>query len=156
MNDSLGGHRADVPGYGRIGDIDDPVPDAEYGDDAETVRAIERSAASGVEERTVTQHAKVYQLADEAGRPRELRADPGGTSLSVSDLIEHYEFRGEEDVVDLADLWERWNHGSGRESQAFLEAETRILSIGDIVVLDGEVYRCDRAEWTPIELRERP
>lgn len=25
----------DVPGYGRVGEIDDPVPHAEYGDDRE-------------------------------------------------------------------------------------------------------------------------
>jgi hypothetical protein len=69
-------------------------------------------------------------------------------------LIEHYELVGEEEVVDLSDLWERWNRGSGQESQAFIEAETRSLSVGDVVVLDGDAYRCDRIGWTPIELRE--
>ena len=28
----------DIPGFGRVGGIDDPVPRAEYGDDPETVR----------------------------------------------------------------------------------------------------------------------
>ncbi len=146
---------ADSPGHGRIGGIDDPVPAAEYGDDAEAVREAERNAAGALED--VTQHAKVYQLSDtddEDARPRELRADPHRTPLTMSDLIEHYEFRGEEDVIDLVDLWKRWNRGSGRESQAFLEAGTRSLSVGDIVVLDGQAYRCERIGWTAIELRE--
>ncbi|EMA43567.1 MULTISPECIES: hypothetical protein [Halococcus] len=144
---------ADRPGHGRVGGIDDPVARSEYGDDPEAVREAQRDAAGDLED--AHQHATVYQLADgESERPREIRHDPNGASLSIGDLIEHYELAGEEDVVDLSDLWERWNRGSGQESQAFVEAETRSLSVGDIVVLDGDAYRCDRIGWTAIELCE--
>jgi hypothetical protein len=33
---------SDVPGFGRVGGVDDPVPRAEYGDDREAVRAPDR------------------------------------------------------------------------------------------------------------------
>lgn len=144
---------ADRPGYGRVGGVDNPVARAEYGDDAAAVRDAARNAAGDIED--VAQHARIYELSDsDADRPRELRGDPEGTTLSVVDLVEHYEFQGAEDVVDLADLWERWNRGIGQESETFIEAETRSLSVGDVVVLDGDAYRCDRIGWTPIELRE--
>ena len=143
----------DRPGHGRVGGVDDPVARADYGDDREAIREAQRDAAGGEDTR---QHATVYQLADGGERPREIRHDPSTSDLSIGDLIEHYDLAGEEEeVVDLSDLWERWNRGSGRESQAFIEAETRSLSIGDVVVLDGDTFRCDRrVGWTSIGLRE--
>lgn len=151
-------HRFDVadrPGYGRIGGVDNPVTRAEYGDDTEAVREIQHNATGDLEDSA--HHAKIYQLSNaDGGRPRELRVDADGTTPTVSDLIEHYDLCGEEDVDDLADLWERWNRGSGRESQAFAEARTRSLSVGDVVVLSGEAYRCDPIGWTAIELQEEP
>ena len=151
--DSHRSDAADRPGHGRVGGVDDPVARSEYGDDPEAVREAQRDAAGNLED--ARQHATVYQLDDSAAeRPREIRHDPNGASRSVGDLVEHYERAGEERVVDLSDLWERWNRGSGRESQAFVEAETRSLSVGDVVMLDGDAYRCERAGWTPIELRE--
>ena len=154
---SLGGRRAtmdshrsdaaDRSGHGRVGGVADPVARSE------AVREAQRDAAGDLED--ARQHATVYQLDDSAAeRPREIRHDPTGSTLSVGDLVEHYELTGEEEVVDLSDLWERWNRGSGRESQVFVEAETRSLSVGDVVVLDEDAYRCERAGWTPIELRE--
>ena len=38
MTDRERREASDVPGFERVGDIDDPVPRAEYGDDPETVR----------------------------------------------------------------------------------------------------------------------
>lgn len=142
----------DRPGYDRVGGIDDPVARVEYGDDREAVREIQRDAAG--EYADARQHASVYQLADAGDRPREIRHDPSASDLSIGDLIEHYELVGEEEVVDLSDVWERWNRGSGRESQAFVEAETRSLSAGDVVVLGGDAFRCDRVGWTSIALQE--
>ena len=134
---------ADRPGYGRATGVDDPVARDEYGDDAAAVRDAARNTAGDFQDGRML--ATVYQLADgESERPREIRHDPKGANLSIGDLIEHYELVGEEKVVDLSDLWERWNRGSGQESQAFIEAETRSLSVGDVVVLDGDAYRCDR------------
>lgn len=152
--DSHRSDAADRPGHGRIGGVDDPVARSEYGDDREAVREAQRDAAGDFED--ARQHATIYQLDDgESERPREIRHDPNGASLLVGDLIEHYELAGEEEeVVDLSDLWERWNRGSGRESRAFIEAETRSLSVDDVVVLNGDAYRCDRVGWTTIELRE--
>ena len=144
---------ADRPGHGRVGGVDDPVSRSEYGDDPEDVREIQREAVGDLQH--ARQHAAVYHLDDgESERPREIRHDPNGASLSIGDLIEHYELVGEEEVVDLSDLWKRWNRGSGQESQAFIEAETRSLSVGDVVMFDGDAYRCDRIGWTPIELQE--
>jgi len=151
--DSDGPTAADQPGHGRVGGVDDPVVRSEYGDDPEVVCEAQRDAAGDLED--ARQHATVYQLDDSAAeRPREIRHDPNEANLSAGDLVEHYERAGEERVVDLSDLWERWNRGSGRESRAFTEAETRSLSVGDVVVLDGDAHQCERAGWTPIELRE--
>lgn len=134
-----------IPEYALPNDIPD--------DPEGRLEEIERDATGDAED--VTQHATVYQLQDgTAERPRDLRHDPEGTTLSVGDLVEYYRIAGEEDVVDLVDLWERWNRGSGRESRAFIEAETRSLSVGDVVVLDGDAYRCERIGWTEIKLRE--
>jgi hypothetical protein len=138
---------ADRPGHGRVGGVDDPVARADYGDDREAVREAQRDAAGECTD--ARQHASVYLLDDAGERPREIRHDP-----SAADLIEHYDLAGEEEVVDLSDVWERWNRGSGRESQAFVEAETRSLSVGDVVVLDGDAFRCDRIGWTSVAIRE--
>lgn len=142
----------DRPGYDRVGGIDDPVARVEYGDDREAVREIQRDAAGECADARVL--ASIYQLADAGDRPREIRHDPSASDLSIGDLIEHYELVGEEEVVDLSDVWERWNRGSGRESQAFVEAETRSLSAGDVVVLDGDAFQCNRVGWTSIALQE--
>lgn len=141
----------DRPGHGRVGGVDDPVARADYGDDREAVREVQRDAAGECAD--ACQHASVYQLDDDGERPREIRHDPSTADLSIGDLIEHYELAGEEEVVDLSDVWERWNRGSGKESQAFVEAETRSLSVGDVVVLDGDAFRCDGVGWTSITLR---
>lgn len=142
----------DRPGHGRVGGVDDPVARADYGDDREAIREAQRDAAGGCAD--ARQHASVYQLDDASERPRMIRHDPSAANLSIDDLIEHYDLAGEEEVVDLSDLWERWNRGSGRESQAFVEAETRSLSVGDVVVLDGDTFRCDRDGWTSVTLQE--
>ena len=143
----------DVPGHGRIGRVDDPVPPSSYGDDEEEIQDIQRDALGDVEE--AHRHVRLYYLGEGApDRARELRADSGGTTLSVSDLIEHFRFVGEDDVLDLSDLWGRWNRGSGRESRAFVEAQERSLSVGDVAILDGDAYRRTQEGWTSIELRE--
>ena len=143
----------DVPGHGRVGHVDDPVPPSEYGADEEEIQDIQRDALGDVEE--ARRHARIYHLGDGAPeRVRELTASPEETTLSVSDLLEHFRLAAEDDVLDLRDLWQRWHRDGEGESQPLAEAQERSLSVGDVVVLDGDVYRRTREEWTSIELRE--
>ena len=143
----------DVPGHGRVGHVDDPVPPSEYGDDEEEIQDIQRDALGDVEE--ARRPARIYYLGEGApDRVRELRDDATDTTLSVSDLIEHFRFVGEDNVLNLSDLWGRWNRDGSRESRAFVEAQERSLSVGDVAIIDGDAYRCMRDGWTSIELRE--
>ena len=50
----------------------------------------------------------------------------------------------------LGGIWERWNRGSGVESEAFIEAETRSLEVGEIVVFDGAAHICTPLSWQEI------
>jgi hypothetical protein len=63
MTDRERREASDVPGYGRVGGIDDPVPRDEYGDDRDTVRENDAEAPDE------TTHAELVEL------PNELRAE---------------------------------------------------------------------------------
>jgi len=43
------------------------------------------------------------------------------------------------DYSDPGELWREWNRGSGYESDRFLDAEVRSMSVGDVVEI-GDVY----------------
>lgn len=57
---------SDVPSYGRVGGIDDPVSRDEYGDDRAEVRANDREQAAAAYDTT---HAELVEL------PTELRGE---------------------------------------------------------------------------------
>ena len=65
MTDRERRETSDVPGFGRVGGIDDPVPRAEYGDDRETVREHTESEAAA-------RNNRPEELCD---LPTELRGD---------------------------------------------------------------------------------
>lgn len=147
------GDTGDVPGHGCVGHVDDPVPPSEYGDDEEEIQDVHRDALGDVEE--ARRPARIYHLGDGAPeRVRELITSPEETTLSVGDLVEHFRLAGEDEVLDLRDLWQRWHRESEGESRPLAEAQERSLSVGDVVVLGGDAYRRTREGWTPIELRE--
>ncbi len=60
----------------------------------------------------------------------------------------------EESVVSsaLGRLWGRWNRGSGRESQTFVEAETRSLEVADLVAVDGDLFFIAPIGWREVEI----
>jgi hypothetical protein len=58
----------------------------------------------------------------------------------VYELVGAETFRHTDSRAIVGGVWERWNRGSGVESEQFVEAETRSVSVGDIVVIEDTVY----------------
>ena len=61
----------------------------------------------------------------------------------------------------LEQVWCEWNRGSGKESQRFLNTQTRNLSVGDVVSIQeggaggpSKHYVCEAVGWD--ELAENP
>lgn len=54
--------------------------------------------------------------------------------------------------IALGLVWHRWNRGSGRESQTFIDAETRSLEVGDVLALNGDLYLVAPIGWRKVEL----
>ncbi|WP_135666801.1 hypothetical protein [Halorhabdus rudnickae] len=52
----------------------------------------------------------------------------------------------------LSEVWHKWNRGSGKESEAFIEAETRSLEVGDLVEINGTFYISAPSQWAEVEL----
>lgn len=68
-------------------------------------------------------------------RARDIRCGfVDADDLTVEDFDELYEYAGFDTGATLDTVFGRWNRGSGAESEAFIDAETRSLSVGDIVV----------------------
>lgn len=60
--------------------------------------------------------------------------DEGRTRYSEDEFSDLYrEVNDDLDVQDPEEAWRQWNAGSGRESEAFYEAEERSMSVGDVV-----------------------
>ncbi|HET7325471.1 MAG TPA: hypothetical protein VFJ06_14180 [Halococcus sp.] len=102
-------------------------------------------------------NAVLYYLPFGTDRTRDLRHRIGRESAvpTLAEFVACYERVGEDHADDLRDLWQRWNRGSGNESQAFTDAECRSLSVADVVVFDESAYLCAPIGWRPLELRER-
>lgn len=62
------------------------------------------------------------------------------------------EFTHADQTAALGSLWERWNLGSGVESQAFLTAEVRSLEIGDIAMIGEDLYVLTPYEWEKLAI----
>ena len=50
----------------------------------------------------------------------------------------------------LNDAFERFNGGSGREDARYFGRKLRSLSVGDVVLIDGDAYSCDSVGWSPV------
>lgn len=146
---------SDVPGYGRVGGIDDPVARAEYGDDAEAVRSIRADAANERQSASESDVA-VYHLLFGSEQARDLRdrIQHDGDIPTLAEFGAHYEHVGDDRADDLNDVWEQWNCGSRNELGAFIGAKCRSLSVGDIVIFGGDGYPCHPVGWQPISLVE--
>jgi hypothetical protein len=144
---------SDVPGFGRVGGIDDPVARAEYGDDPETVRSIRAEAR---DECRAESDAGLYYLPFGSDQTRDLRhrIQHDGDIPTLAEFGTLYEHVGDDRADDLNNVWEQWNRGSGDGSRAFIDAETRSLSVGDIVIFDGDGYLCQHVGWQLISLVE--
>ena len=70
---------SDVPGFGRVGGIDDPVPRAEYGDDPEAVAGAEEAPPFPD---FAAERAKIRYYSVE----RESRPDHDGKHIRIRDL----------------------------------------------------------------------
>lgn len=78
-----------------------------------------------------------------------------GEHPSTDQILDLYEcvgvesFQHKDTKAILGGVWERWNRGSGVESRSFIEAETRSLSVGDVVTVGESLYLC-----TPFDFEE--
>lgn len=50
----------------------------------------------------------------------------------------------------LEQIFAEWNHGSGKESEVFIKAKKRSLSVNDIVCVNGTYYQCAGFGWDTV------
>lgn len=66
------------------------------------------------------------------------------------------EVEAEDEDAALHATFEQWNNGSGRESEAFRQANEEhravSLSAGDIIRVDGTTYYCAPVGWEQVDL----
>lgn len=57
-----------------------------------------------------------------------------------------------DDTVDsiLEVVFGMFNHGSGIESELFLNSKCRSLSVNDVVLLNGKYYLCESVGWKEV------
>jgi len=66
-----------------------------------------------------------------------------GAELDLKDLVENYRHVGTESFSvktpeeAASTVWPKWNRGSGQESEAFHQAQTRSLNVGDVLEVSG-------------------
>jgi len=88
----------------------------------------------------------------------EIRGD-GRDAIAEPELARLYDEVAEETFSYddpnkiLPRVWARWNRGSGEESRTFLNAETRSLEVGDVVVIDGDHYLVEPFGWEEFDPR---
>ncbi|APX98625.1 hypothetical protein [Natronorubrum daqingense] len=87
------------------------------------------------------------------------------STLSFAEFNRLYDHAGSDEIPakrnpDLlrvvSALWPRWNRGSGKESPAFIDAETRSLEIGDVAAVGETLYLMTPGGWSEIELEVDP
>lgn len=59
-----------------------------------------------------------------------------------------------EDLLDM--IFAEFNVGKGILATAYRAKNLRSLSRGDIVIINGVSYACDRFGWTQVNVRESP
>jgi len=85
--------------------------------------------------------------------------DTGAIFHMVRYFLDEPEKLDNNDVLEQ--IWCEWNRGSGKESQRFLNTQTRNLSVGDVVSIQeggpggpSKHYVCEGVGWD--ELAENP
>jgi hypothetical protein len=59
----------------------------------------------------------------------------------------------EEDYT-LENVFDEFNFGSGREATEFVDSKMRSLSVGDLVMIDGGIHRCEPVGWKRLTVVE--
>lgn len=72
-------------------------------------------------------------------------------SVEEQEFENLWEEVAEDPTTELNDVFARWNRGSGREADVFLEQEVRSLSVGDVVEIDGTKHLCSSIGWTELD-----
>ena len=58
---------------------------------------------------------------------------------------------GEMDHHDILEMvFAQWNHGSGLESELFINSKKRSMSVNDIVCVNGRYYQCESFGWKEV------
>ena len=58
---------------------------------------------------------------------------------------------GEVDPHDILEMvFAQWNHGSGLESELFINSKKRSMSVNDIVCVNGRYYQCESFGWKEV------
>jgi len=52
----------------------------------------------------------------------------------------------------LEQIFAMFNHGSGSESELFVNSKVRSLSVNDIVYVDGKYFQCASVGWTEVSV----
>lgn len=53
-----------------------------------------------------------------------------------------------DEVLEM--VFAQWNHGSGCESEQFINSNKRSLSVNDIVCVNGTYFQCSSFGWTEV------
>lgn len=100
----------------------------------------------------------VYQIrydlergTDDGERALDIRMSMSDDPITPDEFARLYEYAGFDEGATLETVFARWNRGSGAESNAFLDAETRSLSVGDIVVDDDGMHMVARVGFDRLD-----
>jgi len=70
------------------------------------------------------------------------------SEFSVGFLVET---KGEVDPHDVLEMiFAQWNHGSGCESELFVNSKKRSLSVNDVVCVNGRYWQCASFGWNEV------
>ena len=105
-------------------------------------------------------NAQIYYTEYGNTEARDLRHDVSYNDKEPSqeEFESMYEHVGSQEVNSdnhneiLNAIWQAWNRGSGGESEAFINAETRSLSVADVVVIEDTAYLCVSFGWEEIDV----
>jgi len=72
--------------------------------------------------------------------------------LTETEFDDLYREVADVETQDLEQLYHEWNYGSRHESQKFVEAEVRSMSVGDVVRKDADYYICAVIGWDELDI----
>lgn len=68
-----------------------------------------------------------------------------GQFLTIFPMVSYNSYEN-----DLERIFAEWNHGSGMESELFINARTRSLSVNDFVCINDKWWQCISFGWKPV------